>query len=146
MFSTSYSLISIYMNSFLLYLANPESPFIKTEIYAVFFTNVLTLVMYPLAWKIYNFWSIAEKIVDVLNEKIGYKYIIYDCKEKDNLYTCGRAISYFGINYDNDGQSTDHRIIVSNTVSMYNDLVDQEYIDSINEAIYTRNYSSDKYN
>jgi hypothetical protein len=83
-----------------------------------------------------NFVNFGTDIQDTLNKWIGSDYtnkqydailkikdaIIIDCRNGLSNYTCGRAVETF-----TDKDSIDH-ILIYNTISKDNDLMDDEYI------------------
>ncbi len=120
----------------LLSLFDTTLPFFKTSSYNQFLTSMLKLVMYPLGRAVYNFGWIAKQIVETINKKIGFKYIIFDCKEGIDSYTCGRGISEIEFNFDETlNVNTDFRILVHNTVSPDDDSVDIEHWSEIGQQM-----------
>jgi len=124
--------IVIYGLKTILSLFDPTLYYFMTQSYNMFLTRMLSFVMYPLARAVYNFGWIAQQIVETINKKIGFKYIIFDCKEGIDSYTCGRGISEIEFNFDKiQDANTDFRILVHNTVSTDNDHVDFEHMSEI---------------
>ena len=120
----------------LLSLFDTTLPYFKTSSYNQFLTSMLKLVMYPLGRAVYNFGWIAKQIVETINKKIGFKYIIFDCKEGIDSYTCGRGISEIEFNFDETlNVNTDFRILVHNTVSPDDDSVDIEHWSEIGQQM-----------
>lgn len=130
---------------FLKFYPNKED--FMTMSYTTELVEDLKLVMYPLALRVYNFGWIAKQIVDIINNIMGFKYIIFDCKGGLDSYTCGRAIWPFGFNYDkNSEEFRDFRIIVFNTVSDFDDGIDFDYLSNIQTQIEQGTYVSKDYN
>jgi hypothetical protein len=126
---------------------DPSKADFMTQSYTDRLVDNLKLVMYPLALRVYNFGWIAKQIVDIINNIMGFKYIIFDCKGALDSYTCGRAIWPFGFNYDkNSEEFRDFRIIVFNTVSDFDDGIDFDYLSDIQTQIEQGTYVSKDYN
>jgi hypothetical protein len=104
-------------------LANPDSPHLNNEVYIEFFEVLLSTFLYALGSNIMNFTPVVKGVVRLINDKIGYTYIVLNCKNKLGSYTCGRAISSIG------RTSTEKmpRLVVFNTESGDSDNLDYEY-------------------
>jgi len=104
-------------------LANPSSPYLDNTIYVGFFEIILQYVLYTLGTNIMNMTSIAKSIVRIINDKIGYTYIVLNCKNGLESYTCGRAIA----SIHKMTKEKNPRLIIFNTISSENDNVDFGY-------------------
>ena len=124
-----------------------KSPHLNNKLYVDLFLEVFKLMLYSLALCVYNMGPIAKYIVDRINETVGYKYVIFDCKGGIDTYTCGRGIEIIAFEQKiDDVYTTKYRILVSNTVSNLDDNVDSLYNISIKERIDNGSYPHDKYN
>jgi hypothetical protein len=76
---------------------------------------------------VYQISIYLPKIVDLINKLLREKYIVIDCKEGIDSYTCGRAIEF---------KADPHcktRIIIYNSVSEYNSDPDYTHIREIRD-------------
>ncbi len=107
----------------LIALSNPISPYLNNPIYISFFEVVLQYVLYTLGTNIMNMTPIAKSIVRIINDMIGYTYIILNCKNGLGSYTCGRAVS----SIHKMPEEKIPRLVIFNTNSSEDDNLDSNY-------------------
>ena len=88
--------------------------------------NLLTFFLFPLFKNIMNPNTITRNIVKYVNQRLGFEYFEMKCKGGPNSYTCGRAIGSADSKYH-----PTIRIIFYNTVSEYDDNMDEHYLKEI---------------
>ena len=119
---TSKGEIPIYGGSIIAGLANPDSPYLDNSTYFGFIEIILKFILYAIALNIMNLTPVAKALVRIINDSIGYEYIVLNCKDGLGSYTCGRAISSIHME-----KPCIPRLVIFNTISTDDDLIDTEY-------------------
>lgn len=103
-------------------LSNPDSPHLDNPIYYGFMEHMIQFILFSIGTNIMEMTPIAKAIVRIINDAIGYEYIIINCKEGLGSYTCGRAVTSI------HKESTKiPRLLIYNTVSSENPDMDSHY-------------------
>ena len=103
-------------------LADPTSPYLDNPIYIGFMEHILQFVLFTIGSNIMNLTPVAKALVRIINDSIGYEYVILNCKEGLGSYTCGRAITSIHID-----KPYIPRLVIYNTISSADDSMDEMY-------------------
>ena len=101
-------------------LTNPESPHLNKERYIGLFEQILNMIIKCFGLNIMDITPLVKALVRLINNKLGFEYIILNCKEGLTSYTCGRAISTL---LRNDGINKT-KLVIFNTISDTDDNID----------------------
>ena len=107
-------------------LSKTEIEILNNSYFIGLLQNLLTFFLFPLFKNIMNPFIITRNIVKYINQRLDFEYFEMKCRAGPESYTCGRAIG--------SADSTYHptiRIIFYNTVSEYDDHMDELYLKKI---------------
>lgn len=100
--------------------------------FIIFFYEIIKMHLFGFSFNFINIDTIIKNIVDNVRSITTHDYIVINCKDKTDMYTCGRAILY------NENTDIPTKIIIYNSISDDNDDQDTIYLSSL-DGKYTEN-------